>query len=52
MAKFPEAEARLFKGVCMKCNAVNPLGATKCRKCGTIGRIRRKNKKRMAKGTA
>jgi len=48
MAKFPEAEARIFKGVCMNCNAKNPVKATKCRKCGKPGKIRRKNKKRIA----
>jgi large subunit ribosomal protein L40e len=48
MARFPEAEARLFKGVCMKCTAKNPLGATKCRKCGKVFRIRRKKKRRAA----
>ena len=47
MAKFKEAEARIFKGVCMICNAKNPLGKTKCRKCGKVGKIRRKNKKKM-----
>ncbi len=52
MARFPEAEARLFKGICMHCNARNPLNATKCRKCGKIGKIRRKHKKKTAKGTA
>ncbi|ODS37820.1 MAG: 50S ribosomal protein L40e [Candidatus Altiarchaeales archaeon WOR_SM1_79] len=36
MARFPEAEARLFKGVCMKCGARNPLGATICRRCGKV----------------
>ncbi len=46
MAKFKEAEARLFKGVCMNCNAKNPIKATKCRKCGKIGKIRRKSKKK------
>ncbi|WP_456482753.1 50S ribosomal protein L40e [Methanopyrus sp.] len=38
MAKFPEAEARIFdKLICMKCNARNPPDATKCRKCGYKG---------------
>jgi len=46
MARFPEAEKRIFKSICMKCNARNPLGATKCRKCGRIGKLRRKSKKR------
>ena len=35
MARFPEAEARLLnKKICMKCDAGNPIKATKCRKCG------------------
>ncbi|RLI93668.1 MAG: 50S ribosomal protein L40e [Candidatus Altiarchaeales archaeon] len=50
MTKFKEAEARIFKAVCMKCNARNPLGATKCRKCGAVGKIRRKNRKKASKG--
>ncbi|MCD6357616.1 MAG: 50S ribosomal protein L40e, partial [Thermoproteales archaeon] len=34
MARFPEAEARMLnKLICMKCNARNPLKATKCRRC-------------------
>ncbi|PKP51088.1 MAG: 50S ribosomal protein L40e [Candidatus Altiarchaeales archaeon HGW-Altiarchaeales-3] len=48
MASFPEAEVRIFKGVCMRCNARNPLKATLCRKCGKTNTIRRKNKKRAA----
>lgn len=48
MARFKEAEVRLFKGVCMKCNAKNPIDATICRKCGKPYRIRRKNKKKTA----
>lgn len=46
MAKFKEAEARLFKGICMDCNAKNPTKATKCRKCGKPGSIRRKARKK------
>jgi large subunit ribosomal protein L40e len=46
MAKFKEAEARLFKGVCMSCNAKNPVDATICRKCGKTKRIRRKSRKK------
>lgn len=46
MTKFKEAEARIFKGVCMRCNAKNPIDAVKCRRCGAVGRIRRKVKKR------
>ncbi len=35
MARFPEAEARLFRvKICMDCNARNALKATRCRKCG------------------
>ncbi|WP_054839860.1 50S ribosomal protein L40e [Thermococcus sp. JCM 11816] len=39
MARFPEAEARIFrKLVCMRCGATNPWGgAKKCRKCGYKG---------------
>ncbi len=34
MARFPEAEARLFRvKICMNCNARNALRATRCRKC-------------------
>ena len=34
MARFPEAEARMFnKKVCMQCNAINAWKAEKCRKC-------------------
>ncbi|HHQ44926.1 MAG TPA: 50S ribosomal protein L40e [Candidatus Altiarchaeales archaeon] len=50
MAKFKEAEKRMFKSVCMNCNANNPKGATICRKCGKVNRIRRKSKKRAATG--
>ena len=49
MAKFPEAEVRIFKGVCMHCNARNPLNATMCRKCGKTYKIRRKSKKKAVK---
>lgn len=52
MAKFKEAEVRLFKGVCMSCNAKNPIDATKCRKCGKTGRIRRKSRKKAVSSTA
>ncbi|MBD3387499.1 MAG: 50S ribosomal protein L40e [Candidatus Altiarchaeales archaeon] len=48
MAKFKEAEARLFKGVCMHCNSKNPLKASKCRKCGKVDKIRRKRRKKTA----
>ena len=35
MAKFEEASERLLqKQICMRCNARNPKGAEKCRKCG------------------
>ncbi|MFH1722233.1 MAG: 50S ribosomal protein L40e [Candidatus Altiarchaeota archaeon] len=50
MARFKEAEARLFKGVCRYCNAKNSLGVTICRKCGKTDTIRRKKKKRSAAG--
>jgi len=52
MAKFKEAEARLFKGICMHCNAKNPIDATRCRKCGKVGRIRRKSRKKAVSATA
>ncbi|MBD3260173.1 MAG: 50S ribosomal protein L40e [Candidatus Altiarchaeales archaeon] len=50
MAKFKEAEARIFKGICMDCNTRNPLGSTKCRSCGKPGSVRRKSKKRSVAG--
>ncbi|MFH1402745.1 MAG: 50S ribosomal protein L40e [Candidatus Altiarchaeota archaeon] len=50
MARFKEAEKRIFKGVCMHCNAKNPVKATKCRKCGKPGKIRRKSKKKAVGG--
>ncbi len=51
MARFKEAEIRIFKGICMECNAKNPVGATKCRKCGKTNKIRRKNRKMAAKAS-
>lgn len=45
MARFKEAEKRIFKGVCMNCSARNPPKATICRKCGKTNRVRRKSKK-------
>ncbi|KAA0005922.1 MAG: 50S ribosomal protein L40e [Thermoplasmata archaeon] len=49
MARFPEAEARMLdKLICMRCNARNPIGAKKCRKCGSK-RLRHKSKERKAK---
>ncbi len=36
MARFPEAEARLFRvKICMDCKARNALRATRCRKCNS-----------------
>ncbi len=36
MARFPEAEARLFRFmICKKCKAKNPPRAEKCWKCGS-----------------
>ncbi len=36
MARFPEAEKRLFRVmICRKCKARNPWKADKCRKCGS-----------------
>ncbi|HID26510.1 MAG: 50S ribosomal protein L40e [Methanosarcinales archaeon] len=44
MARFPEAEARLLNvKICMKCNAHNPVRATRCRKCG-YKKLRMKSK--------
>lgn len=38
MARFPEAEARLFhKKVCMQCNARNAWRAQRCRRCNYKG---------------
>ncbi|OYT63547.1 50S ribosomal protein L40e [Methanosarcinales archaeon ex4572_44] len=35
MARFPEAEVRILHiKICMRCNARNPVRATRCRKCG------------------
>ena len=49
MARFPEAEARLFqKKVCMKCNATVGWKATICRKCGYKG-LRPKAKEQRGK---
>lgn len=53
MAKFPEADARLFQNmyICMKCNARQRvdqrrirLGKAKCREC-SYTRLRQKKKK-------
>ncbi len=49
MARFPEAEARLFRvKICMRCNARNPMKAKTCRKCGYKG-LRPKSKERRGK---
>jgi len=49
MARFPEAEARLFsKKICMQCNAVNAWKAVKCRKCNYKG-LRPKAKEQRSK---
>ncbi|MFO7872412.1 MAG: hypothetical protein R6U26_02075 [Candidatus Undinarchaeales archaeon] len=54
MARFPEADARLFKNVyiCMKCNARNRVdpkrirqGKAKCRECGYT-RLRAKRREK------
>ncbi|MFC4249739.1 50S ribosomal protein L40e [Natribaculum luteum] len=35
MASFDAAEKRMLeKQICMRCNARNPPGAERCRKCG------------------
>ena len=44
MARFPEAETRILNlKICMRCNARNPVRATRCRKCGYEG-LRMKSK--------
>ena len=49
MARFPEAEARMFnKKVCMQCNAVNAWKAVKFRKCNYKG-LRPKAKEQRGK---
>jgi len=49
MARFPEAEARMFnKKVCMQCNAINAWKAVKCRKCNYKG-LRAKAKEQRSK---
>ncbi len=46
MARFPEAEARLFRmKICMDCNARNAKGAKRCRKCNS-GNLRVKSTRR------
>jgi len=48
MARFPEAEARLLrKLIWMNCNARNPIGAEKCRRCGSK-RLRPKSSQKKA----
>ena len=48
MVRFPEADKRLFDmKICMRCNARNPIKATKCRKCG-YSKLRRKARDRRA----
>ncbi len=50
MARFPEAEARIFNvKICMRCNARNPWKAKTCRKCGYKG-LRPKSKERKGRG--
>jgi len=49
MARFPEAEARLFnKKICMSCNARNANRAVRCRKCGSKS-LRAKARERRGK---
>ena len=44
MARVPEAEKRILNlKICMRCNARNPVRATRCRKCGYHG-LRMKSK--------
>jgi large subunit ribosomal protein L40e len=46
MASFEKAEARILnKMICMRCNARNPNGADRCRKCG-YKKLRPKNRER------
>jgi len=48
MASDQEIEARILdKQICMRCNARNPPGAERCRKCG-YKNLRRKAKERRA----
>ncbi len=51
MAKtnYPEfvVERRLDRMICMKCNARNPPGAKRCRKCGSKD-LRPKHKEKKA----
>jgi len=49
MARFKEAEIRIFKGVCMACGAKNPVNATICRRCRKVNKIRRKNRKKATR---
>lgn len=49
MARFEEAEIRNLKmKICMKCNARNPIKATRCRKCNSKA-LRMKNKETKGK---
>jgi len=49
MARFEEAERRnLDTFVCRKCNARNPKGAKRCRKCNS-DQLRRKHKEKKGK---
>lgn len=49
MARFEIAEKRnLDVKICQKCNARNPLSATRCRKCGST-QLRRKRKESKGK---
>jgi large subunit ribosomal protein L40e len=48
MASFEAAAERILdKQICMRCNARNPNGAERCRKCG-YDRLRPKNRERNA----
>jgi LSU ribosomal protein L40E len=50
MAKFPEAMKRLLnKKVCMRCSALNPIKAKRCRRCGSK-ELRIKSKESRMKG--
>jgi len=47
MATFDAAEDRILdKQICMRCNARNPPGAERCRKCG-YKNLRPKNRERQ-----
>lgn len=53
MGKFAIADARLAgKMICRKCKARNPMGATRCRKCGYAALRPKRKEMRAKKATA